>query len=125
MYLVDYVFQHRPNLVDARRISDDKLVYIKRVETGDQEQRIAAMLSSERLRSDPRNHSVHILDAFQDDKDEKISYIVMPFLRLMDNPPFETVGEVLDFADQILEVCSSLRLSSAVDSEYLGFSLHA
>jgi len=125
LYLVDYVFQHRPNLVDARRISDDKLVYIKRVETGDQEQRIAVLLSSERLRGDPRNHSVDILDTFQDDKDEKISYIVMPFLRLMDNPPFETVGEVLDFADQILEVCSCLRLSSAADSEYPGFSLHA
>ena len=28
----------------------------------------------------------------------------MPFLRLTDNPPFEVVEEVLDFADQILEV---------------------
>jgi hypothetical protein len=28
----------------------------------------------------------------------------MPFLRLADSPRFEVVEEVLDFADQILEV---------------------
>jgi len=31
----------------------------------------------------------------------------MPFLRLMDNPPFEVVEEFLDFVDQVFEV--SLR----------------
>jgi hypothetical protein len=44
--------------------------------------------------------------------DETISYIVMPFLRLSDNPPFETVWEVGDFVDQLLEVrCNSLGLA--------------
>jgi hypothetical protein len=59
---------------------------------------------------DPKNHSVPILDTFVDYADESISYIVMPFLRLSENPPFETVWEVVDFADQVLEVCwCSLR----------------
>ena len=53
---------------------------------------------------DPANHSVPILDTFGDPVDKTISYLVMPFLRLTDNPPFEVVDEVLDFADQILEV---------------------
>ena len=53
---------------------------------------------------DPMNHSVPILDTFEDLVDKSISYLVMPFLRLTDNPPFEVVEEVLDFADQILEV---------------------
>jgi hypothetical protein len=53
----------------------------------------------------PANHSVPILDTFEDLVDKSISYLVMPFLRLTDNPPFEIVEEVLDFADQILEVC--------------------
>jgi len=44
-------------------------------------------------------------NTFQDDEDEKVSYVVMPFLRLMDSPVFEAVGEIVDFADQILEVC--------------------
>ena len=83
------------------------------------------MLCSGDLRDDPRNHSVPILDTFQDDEDEKISYVVMPLLRLMDNPEFEAVGEIVGFADQILEVCSRSWLSSATDSEYLGPGLHA
>ena len=55
---------------------------------------------------DPANHSVPILDTFQDLIDKSISYLVMPFLRLIDDPEFEVVEEVLDFVDQILEVCS-------------------
>ena len=52
----------------------------------------------------PTNHSVPILDAFEDSANKSISYLVMPFLRLTDNPRFEVVKEVLDFVDQILEV---------------------
>jgi hypothetical protein len=96
------IYQLRPLLVDATRISDSKLVYIKEVKTGDLESRIALTLGA---LNDPTNHSVPILDTFVDYADESISYIVMPFLRLSDDPPFETVGEVVDFADQVLEVC--------------------
>ena len=53
---------------------------------------------------DTMNHSVPILDTFEDSINKSISYIVMPFLRLADSPRFEVVEEVLDFADQILEV---------------------
>lgn len=90
----------RPFLVDATRISDGKLVYIKEVKTGDQESRIASILAAV---EDPANHSVPILDTFTDPADDSVSYIVMPFLRSSDNPPFETVGEVADFVDQVLE----------------------
>jgi hypothetical protein len=57
------------------------------------------------------NHSVPILDTFGDPVDKSTSYLVMPFLRLIDNPPFEVVEEVLDFVDQILEVRSGLELT--------------
>ena len=53
---------------------------------------------------DPANHSVPILDTFEDSVNKSISYLIMPFLRLSDDPPFEVVEEVLDFVDQILEV---------------------
>lgn len=76
-------------------------MYIKEVQTGDLESSIALMLSAI---DDPANHSVPILDTFEDLTDKSISYFVMPFLRLTDNPPFEVVEEVLDFVDQILEV---------------------
>jgi hypothetical protein len=95
-------------LVDATRISDGKLVYIKQVETNDQESRIALMLSSYQ---DPTNHSVPILDIFADTKDDSISYIVMPLLRLVDEPPFYVIEEILNFANQILEVTTFVSLS--------------
>jgi len=82
-------------------MSDGKLVYMKEVRTGDLESSIASMLSAI---NDPANHSVPILDTFEDSADNSISYLVMPFLRLVDGPRFEVVEEVLDFADQILEV---------------------
>ncbi|EED84414.1 predicted protein [Postia placenta Mad-698-R] len=93
----------RQHLIDATRISDGLLVYLKRISTGDEESRIACMLSAPSLRDDPRNHCVPILDIFQDDKDESISYMVMPFLRLIDSPPFEIPQEVTELVDQLLE----------------------
>ena len=82
-------------------MSDGKLVYIKEVRTDDLESSIALMLSAI---DDPANHSVTILDTFEDSVNKSRSYLVMPFLRLTDNPRFEAVEDVLDFADQILEV---------------------
>jgi hypothetical protein len=76
-------------------------VYIKQVRTGDLESSIALMLSAI---EDPANHSVPILDTFEDSVKESISYLVMPFLRLTDEPRFEVVEDVLDFADQLLAV---------------------
>ncbi|KZT13118.1 uncharacterized protein LAESUDRAFT_767619 [Laetiporus sulphureus 93-53] len=79
------------------------LVYIKRAKTGDDESRIATMLSSPPLRGDPENHSVPILDSFQGANGESVLYLVMPFFRLIDEPPFSLVVEVVEFIDQILE----------------------
>lgn len=91
----------RPLFVDATRIPDDRLVYIQEVKTGNLESRIALTLSDI---DDSANHSVPILDTFVDSVDKSISYLVMPFLRLPDDPVFDIVEEVVDFADQVLEV---------------------
>ncbi|EPS92684.1 hypothetical protein FOMPIDRAFT_1137462, partial [Fomitopsis schrenkii] len=93
----------REHLMDARRIVDDAPVYMKRVKTGDNESWITSMLSSEPLRRDPRNHSVPVLDIFPDDDDPGVSYMVMPLLRLIDEPKFDLVEELIDFVDQLLE----------------------
>ncbi|THG96233.1 hypothetical protein EW026_g5568 [Hermanssonia centrifuga] len=61
------------------------------------------MLSSSRFSEDPRNHCVPILDYFVDEDDTSISYMVMPFLRLTNNPPFETVNDIIDFGNQLLQ----------------------
>lgn len=112
--------------MDATRTSDGLPVYIKRVGTGDEESRIALMLSSDDLRSDPQNHCVTIVDYFQDDDDSSVSYMVMPFLRLANDPPFETVETVVDFVDQMLEVrCVTTGVICHQIKHYVGFSFHA
>ena len=106
-------FCQRPQLLDATRIEDGKVVYIKLTFTDDQEIKIAQLLYNESTRSDPRNHCVPILDVFQDNIDPTISYIVMPLLRRMNNPPFEYVEEVVEFIDQMLEVSCLFIVHSA------------
>ena len=71
------------------------------MKTGNLESRIALTLSEI---DDPANHSVPILDTFVDSVDKSISYLVMPFLRPSNDPTFGVVEEVVDFADQVLEV---------------------
>jgi hypothetical protein len=83
-------------------------VYIKQVRTNDLESRIALDLNAI---DDLANHSVPILDTFEDPTNNSISYLVMPFLRLSDNPSFEVVEELLDFVDQVMEVRSRNKLT--------------
>lgn len=90
------------HLVDAST-EDGKLVYIKELNRGGEEGRIAQMLSTEESRKDPRNHSVPIIEIFDDPEDDTKSYMVMPLLRAADSPAFEFVKEIVDFIDQILE----------------------
>ena len=99
-----WLLQFYPTVIDARRVSDGKLVCIKRIRTESREGEIAALFSTEDMRRDPRNHCIPVLEILQDDEFPEISYLVMPFCRSMDNPPFNLVDDVLDFADQVLEV---------------------
>lgn len=88
-------------------MSDDRLACIKEVKTCHLESRIALTLSKI---DNPANHSVPIFDTFVDSVDASISYLVMPFLRPSNDPAFGVVEEVIDFADQVLEVrCCSLK----------------
>ena len=75
---------------------------IKKVGRGDEESRIAQMLSTPELREDPRNHCVPIVEMIDDPDDDSVSYMVMPLLRNADNPQFQYVKEIIDFVDQIL-----------------------
>lgn len=90
--------------MDATRDSDGLVVCLKRVRTGSSEIEIAKYFSSLPLSDDSCNHCIPILDVFEDDVDPEITYLVMPFMRNMSNPPFDLVDEILDFVEQVLEV---------------------
>ncbi|RDX53006.1 hypothetical protein OH76DRAFT_62200 [Lentinus brumalis] len=93
----------RHHLMDARRLSDGKLVMIKKVVRDSQEVRIATYFSSDALRDDPRNHCVPVLDVLDDLEDPSLSFMVMPFLRRIHDVEFDTVGSIFDCVGQLLE----------------------
>ncbi len=86
--------------MDAKRRSDGALVAIKSTRNSE-EIRIAQYLSSLR---DPQNHCVPVLDVFADPSDPQSLLLVMPYLRQFNDPNFSSVGEVIDFVDQTMEV---------------------
>ncbi|KAI0723542.1 kinase-like domain-containing protein [Earliella scabrosa] len=90
-------------VMDARRLSDGKQVAIKKLSSDSNELRIGAYMSSEGLRQDTRNHCVPILDVLVDPNDPTMTFIVMPLLRYIDDPDFDTVGSILDCVEQLLE----------------------
>ena len=108
-----------PHVIDATRISDGKPVIIKCVPTDEPELRIATMLGTPPLSEDSANHCVPILDTFEDESNGNVSYIVMPLLRDFDRPPMESVEDVLEFGEQLLEVSVSIVSDSLRHSTYL------
>ncbi|KAI9063418.1 hypothetical protein FKP32DRAFT_1592487 [Trametes sanguinea] len=93
----------RANVVDATRTSDGRLVYLKRVRDDSHELEILSYLTSKDMLRDPRNHCIPLLDVFPDPIESGKKIMVMPFMRYIDSPPFETVEDVLECLDQVLE----------------------
>jgi hypothetical protein len=99
--------------LDATKLEDRTVVCIKRIApkkikgldtTSGDEVKIGGYLSAEKMLRDATNHCVPILDSFRDPVLQDVEYIVMPVLRAFDNPEFCSVGEVVDFVTQLLEV---------------------
>lgn len=92
-------------ILDAVRTSDNSLVVLKKVISwrNPHEVEISQYLSSEALRPDPRNHSVHILDVLSVPDDPEVTIIVLPLLRACNKPKWQTEGEIMSFIKQIFE----------------------
>ncbi|KAH9937748.1 kinase-like domain-containing protein [Amylocystis lapponica] len=95
----------RGHVVDAIRVSDGKVVMLKRTSrlTHPHEVEISQMFSSPELASEPRNHCVPVYDVIQTTDDENTSILVLPLLRGYNDPSLYTVGEVIEFLHQIFE----------------------
>ncbi|KAJ7148785.1 hypothetical protein C8R43DRAFT_888696 [Mycena crocata] len=97
--------QQRMNIMDAHRISDGKPVMLKVVSsaTHPHEVEIAQFFSSPQLACNLRNHCIPIFQVMEDPEDEDKQIIVMPQLLRIDQPVFDTVGELIDCLRQIFE----------------------
>ncbi|KIO23717.1 hypothetical protein M407DRAFT_77767 [Tulasnella calospora MUT 4182] len=93
----------RVRLLDAQRISDGQFVMIKEVKSSSKEGLIACYLSSEKFKSDPRNHAVPVLDVLKDVVRSGTVLLVFPVLRHITDPPISSVSEALDLVGQTLE----------------------
>ncbi|KAG2074002.1 hypothetical protein BDR04DRAFT_1140861 [Suillus decipiens] len=92
-------------IASATRISDGTHVALKRIQPSihPYEIEVGEFLASEPLRRQRENHCVEMLGVLRvpDEPDETI--LVLPLLRPFDNPPFETIGEIIDFTLQVFE----------------------
>ncbi|KAH9937750.1 hypothetical protein B0H21DRAFT_758148 [Amylocystis lapponica] len=92
------------NVLDAVRVSDGKVVSLKRISklNHPHEVEISQMFSSPDLADNPRNHCVPVYDALHL-PDERTALLVLPLLRQYDDPPLETVGELIEFLRQVFQ----------------------
>ncbi|KAI5900649.1 uncharacterized protein SCHCODRAFT_02563594 [Schizophyllum commune H4-8] len=94
----------KPNVLDATKLPFGEPVMLKRVnKLQSKEVEITAMLSSPALLKDPRNHCIPVYDVLEIPDDDNLRILVLPLLRKYDDPPFDTVGEVVDCLRQVLE----------------------
>lgn len=100
----------RSVVMDAVRISDGHSVLLKRFDlpaNGRTELEINTLLSSEPLKSNPRNPALPLLDViYAPDQ----CFMVFPFVQYLYSMELDTIGEGLDLVEQTLEVRSSPSL---------------
>lgn len=65
---------------------------------------VGRLFSSEPHASNPKNRCVPFYDVLRVPDDEDKAILVMPLLYRLENPPFQTIGEVVEFFRQIFEV---------------------
>ncbi|KAI0629583.1 kinase-like protein [Trametes polyzona] len=87
-------------VMDATRISTNEQVAIKSFNRRGQEMHVARFLGNI---TDPQNHTVPIIEVFPDPFDSQLAMMVMPYLRPCNDPPFATIGDVVEFVDQVVD----------------------
>ncbi|KAJ7280209.1 kinase-like domain-containing protein [Mycena rebaudengoi] len=88
--------------LDAIRLSTGENVVLKRVVTNEDELKIVLLLDSPRLREDPRNRTIPILEVITV-PNENWTLLVMPYCRGFHDPPFHCPAEVVEALQQYLE----------------------
>jgi hypothetical protein len=68
------------------------------------EAEIGQLFSTEPLASNPKNRCVPFYDVLRIPAEDDVAILVMPLLYQIEDLPFQTVGEVIEFFRQISEV---------------------
>jgi hypothetical protein len=99
------IFLQFTHLLDASR-DDGSLVMLKHISISrhPHEAEVGQLFSSEMLASNPKNRCVPFYDVLRIPSNEDGAVIVMPLLYRVEDLPFQTIGEVVEFFRQIFEV---------------------
>ncbi|KAJ7112949.1 kinase-like domain-containing protein [Mycena epipterygia] len=98
----DALSVHQNRVLDATRLQDGKKVILKRIETDGDEISIFKYLSDPSMRSDPRNRMIPLLDIIAM-PDSPWSFLVMPYCRRFNYPPFHCRNEFVDAMTQFMK----------------------
>ena len=90
--------------MDATRTKDGVKVVLKCIAASSDELEIAKYLSSAKMLSDPRNRTVPIIEVIPLPDNQKV-FLVMPYLRVFNTPPFHCRGEFVEALRQFMQVC--------------------
>jgi hypothetical protein len=92
--------------MDATRIRDGFPVVLKRVRPSCSPWEIEnnTVLLSKTFTQDPSNHCVPVYEVLSPPTEDDAFFLVMPALSPCNSPPFETIGEAVDFFTQVFEV---------------------
>ncbi|VDC07534.1 unnamed protein product [Peniophora sp. CBMAI 1063] len=99
---IPLAFQVGGAITAARRRDDGALVVMKIVKKDAHPNELKILLFLSEIK-DSRNYNVPILDSFDVPVDPTLTITVLPLLRRADDPPFETVWEVVECIRQLLE----------------------
>ncbi|KAJ7736033.1 hypothetical protein DFH07DRAFT_986974 [Mycena maculata] len=89
-------------VMDAIRVRDGIAVGLKRASLHTREAEIIQLLNSEPLVSHPDNACIPLYEILNIPNDDEHHILVMLFLHELESPPFETLGEVMEFCRQAL-----------------------
>lgn len=118
----DGVSSARRQVMDATRIADGEMVFLKRIRrrVHPHEVKISELFSSEPLKSHPRNHCVPIFEVLDVPNDDNLAILVLPFLRQFDSPRFQTVGEGIEFFRQVFEGLQFMHQAHVAHRDCMG-----
>ncbi|KAK7014216.1 kinase domain-containing protein [Favolaschia claudopus] len=88
-------------VMDAARASDGRKVILKHIESDGNEMDIIKFLDSPPARKDPRNRTIPVLDIIPI-PETSWSFLVMPYCREFNTPPFHCRNEFVAAMDQFL-----------------------
>ncbi|KAJ7026151.1 kinase-like domain-containing protein [Mycena alexandri] len=98
----DSLAVYQDQVLDATRTEDGKKVVLKRIETDGDEMAIIKYLVTPSARADPRNRTIPIFEIIQMPH-TPWSFLVMPYCRVFNYPPFHCRNEFVDAVSQFME----------------------